>query len=81
MNGKLVPWNDARVHVLTHTLHYGVGAFEGIRCYECNDGRSAVFRLREHIVREIGKTFKGHIVWGEDLLVVPVKGPAMYKME
>lgn len=51
MNGKLVPWDDARVHVLTHTLHYGVGAFEGIRCYECSDGRSAVFRLREHIVR------------------------------
>ncbi|MFN2424898.1 MAG: branched-chain amino acid transaminase [Candidatus Binatia bacterium] len=51
MNGTMVPWDDARVHVLTHTLHYGVGAFEGIRCYECADGRSAVFRLREHIVR------------------------------
>lgn len=51
MNGTLVPWDDARVHVLTHTLHYGLGAFEGIRCYECADGRSAVFRLREHIVR------------------------------
>ncbi len=51
MNGKLVPWDDARVHVLTHTLHYGLGAFEGIRCYECADGRSAVFRLREHVVR------------------------------
>jgi len=51
MNGTMVPWDDARVHVLTHTLHYGVGAFEGIRCYECTDGRSAVFRLREHIVR------------------------------
>jgi branched-chain amino acid aminotransferase len=51
MNGTLVPWDDARVHVLTHTLHYGVGAFEGIRCYETNDGRSAVFRLREHVVR------------------------------
>jgi branched-chain amino acid aminotransferase len=51
MNGTLVPWDEARVHVLTHTLHYGVGAFEGIRCYECADGRSAVFRLREHIVR------------------------------
>lgn len=47
----MVPWDDAKVHVLTHTLHYGVGAFEGIRCYECTDGRSAVFRLREHIVR------------------------------
>jgi branched-chain amino acid aminotransferase len=51
MNGTMVPWDDAKVHVLTHTLHYGVGAFEGIRCYECTDGRSAVFRLREHIVR------------------------------
>lgn len=51
MNGTLVPWDDARVHVLTHTLHYGLGAFEGIRCYEATDGRSAVFRLREHIVR------------------------------
>lgn len=51
MNGTLVPWDEARVHVLTHTLHYGLGAFEGIRCYECVDGRSAVFRLREHIVR------------------------------
>jgi len=51
MNGTMVPWDDAKVHVLTHTLHYGLGAFEGIRCYECADGRSAVFRLREHIVR------------------------------
>ncbi|MFN2374939.1 MAG: branched-chain amino acid transaminase [Candidatus Binatia bacterium] len=51
MNGTLVPWDDARVHVLTHTLHYGLGAFEGIRCYEATGGRSAVFRLREHIVR------------------------------
>ena len=51
MQGRLVAWEDAKVHVLTHTLHYGVGAFEGIRCYECADGRSAVFRLREHLVR------------------------------
>jgi branched-chain amino acid aminotransferase len=51
LDGKLVPWDDARVHVLTHTLHYGFGVFEGIRCYEGNDGRSAVFRLREHVDR------------------------------
>ena len=50
-NGELIPWDDANVHVLTHTLHYGLGVFEGIRCYECADGRSAVFRLREHVVR------------------------------
>lgn len=51
MNGELVPWDQAKVHVLTHTLHYGVGAFEGIRCYRTEDGRSAVFRLREHLER------------------------------
>ena len=51
MDGRFVPWADARVHVLTHTLHYGLGVFEGIRCYRCDDGRSAVFRLREHIER------------------------------
>jgi branched-chain amino acid aminotransferase len=47
-DGKFVPWAEANVHVLTHTLHYGLGVFEGIRCYRCADGRSAVFRLREH---------------------------------
>ena len=51
MDGKLIPWEDAKVHVLTHTLHYGLGIFEGIRCYLCDDGRSAVFRLREHVDR------------------------------
>jgi branched-chain amino acid aminotransferase len=51
MDGKLIPWEEAKVHVLTHTLHYGLGVFEGIRCYKCKDGSSAVFRLKEHIDR------------------------------
>ncbi len=51
MDGHLVPWEDAKVHVLTYTLHYGVGAFEGIRCYRCSNGRSAIFRLKEHCER------------------------------
>jgi len=51
MDGRLVPWDDAKVHVLTYTLHYGVGAFEGIRCYRCTNGRSAIFRLNEHVER------------------------------
>jgi branched-chain amino acid aminotransferase len=51
LNGALVPWDEAKVHVLTHTLHYGLGAFEGIRCYRRKDDRSAVFRLREHVDR------------------------------
>ena len=50
MNGELVDWEQARVHVLTHTLHYGTGVFEGIRAYETADG-PAVFRLTEHIKR------------------------------
>lgn len=50
LNGKFVPWNDAKTHVLTHTLHYGTGVFEGIRCYKADTG-SAVFRLKEHVDR------------------------------
>ncbi len=50
MNGELVDWEQARVHVLTHTLHYGSGVFEGIRAYETSEG-PAVFRLTEHIER------------------------------
>jgi branched-chain amino acid aminotransferase len=50
-DGKMVPWDQAQVHVLTHTLHYGLGVFEGIRAYQCADGRTAIFRLKEHIRR------------------------------
>jgi len=50
MDGKLVDWKDAKIHVLTHALHYGSGVFEGIRCYNGARG-PAVFRLREHILR------------------------------
>jgi len=51
LDGKLVPFDQAKVHVLTHALHYGIGVFEGIRGYQTADGRSAVFRLKEHIQR------------------------------
>jgi branched-chain amino acid aminotransferase len=54
LDGSLVGWDDANVHVLTHTLHYGLGVFEGIRCYEGHDGASAVFRLAEHVERLFG---------------------------
>jgi len=50
MDGKFVPWNDAKVHVLTHTLHYGMGIFEGIRFYETRDC-PAIFRLKDHVNR------------------------------
>ncbi|MDO5626064.1 MAG: branched-chain amino acid transaminase [Pseudomonadota bacterium] len=50
MDGQLVDWRDAKVHVLTHTLHYGCGAFEGVRAYK-GEGGTAIFRLQEHTQR------------------------------
>lgn len=50
MDGKFVSWDKANVHILTHTLHYGLGAFEGIRCYSTPKG-PAIFRLDEHVTR------------------------------
>ena len=51
LDGTLVPFSQAQVHILTHTLHYGVGAFEGIRAYKRPDGKGAIFRLADHIER------------------------------
>lgn len=51
MDGKMVDWRDAKIHVLTHTLHYGMGVFEGVRAYETHDGRTAIFRLNDHTKR------------------------------
>ena len=50
LNGEFVDWDDAKIHVGSHGLHYGTGVFEGIRCYETPDG-PAVFRLRDHLQR------------------------------
>src|ERR1051326_3076174 len=50
MNGELVDWDDAKIHVGAHGLHYGTGVFEGIRCYDTPQG-PAVFRLGEHLER------------------------------
>ena len=50
MDGNLVEWSDAKIHVLTHTLHYGTGVFEGVRAYETSDG-PAIFRLEDHTNR------------------------------
>jgi branched-chain amino acid aminotransferase len=53
MDGKLVPWREAQVHVLTHSLHYGMGVFEGVRAYRTDAG-TAIFRLQEHTDRLFG---------------------------
>ncbi len=50
MDGELIPWRDATVHVLTHTLHYGLGVFEGVRAYKTDNG-TAIFRLQDHTER------------------------------
>lgn len=50
MDGQMVEWRDAKIHVLSHTLHYGCGAFEGVRAYKTEDG-TAIFRLQEHTQR------------------------------
>jgi branched-chain amino acid aminotransferase len=70
LDGKLVPWEDAKVHVLAHALHYGTAYFEGIRCYALTDGRSAVFRLKEHMRRlaDSGKILGFPLPYAEEIL-------------
>jgi branched-chain amino acid aminotransferase len=64
MDGKLVPWREAQVHVLTHTLHYGMGVFEGVRAYKAEQG-TAIFRLPEHMRRLYGSAhiMKMQVPW------------------
>ena len=68
-DGKFVPWRDATTHVLTHTLHYGLGVFEGVRCYETGAG-PAIFRLRDHTDRlfRSAQIFGMKIPYGKDEL-------------
>lgn len=70
MNGELVDWDDAQVHVLTHALHYGSGVFEGVRCYSTPRG-PAVFRLRDHYRRleRSGRIFQMEIPYSVDELM------------
>jgi branched-chain amino acid aminotransferase len=66
MDGKMVEWRDAKIHVLTHTLHYGCGAFEGIRAYNTVNG-TAIFRLEEHTERlfNSAKILRMHIPFSQ----------------
>jgi branched-chain amino acid aminotransferase len=69
MDGQLVPWREAQVHVLTHTLHYGMGVFEGVRAYRTRQG-PAIFRLPEHTRRLYGSAhiMKMPVPWDRDTL-------------
>ena len=68
MDGKFVPYDEAKIHVLSHTLHYGLGVFEGIRTYRQSDGRGGVFKLDEHIRRlfDSAKMCMIHIPFTQD---------------
>ena len=74
MNGELVDWDNARVHVLTHALHYGTAVFEGMRCYKTAKG-PAVFRLRDHIARLVrsSKTYLMDLRYTPDQIGQAVK--------
>ncbi len=69
VDGQMVPWREARVHVLTHTLHYGMGVFEGVRAYETGKG-PAIFRLHAHTDRlfNSAKIFAMHVPFDKDTL-------------
>lgn len=70
MDGEFVNWDDATVHVMTHTLHYGLGVFEGIRTYSTAEG-PAVFRLKEHVDRlfDSAHIFQMHIPFTREQIV------------
>ena len=70
MDGEFVDWRDANIHVLTHTLHYGMGIFEGVRCYETGSG-SAIFRLKDHTQRLLNsaKIFQMNIGYSKEELM------------
>jgi branched-chain amino acid aminotransferase len=74
MDGKLVLWKDAKIHVVSHTLHYGDGVFEGIRCYETSKG-TAIFKLKEHIDRLYysAETLKMKIPFSKEEFINAVK--------
>lgn len=75
LDGRLVPFEDAKIHVMTYSLHYGVGVFEGIRAYRTYDGRTAIFRLREHVRRffDSAKIYKLEIPFSEDEIVEAIR--------
>ena len=74
-DGELIPWRDATTHVLTHSLHYGMAVFEGLRAYKQHDGSTAIFRLPEHTRRmyDSAKIFLMDIPYSEEELMAAQK--------
>lgn len=75
LDGEFVPWDQAQVHVMSHALHYGSSVFEGIRAYETEGGRPAIFRLREHVDRLFwsARIFRMEIEYTPEQIVETVK--------
>ncbi|PSB91792.1 branched-chain amino acid transaminase [Candidatus Pandoraea novymonadis] len=71
MDGKFIEWREANIHVLTHTLHYGMGVFEGVRAYEEDKGETAIFRLEEHTQRLLNsaKIFQMEVPFNAETLL------------
>ena len=82
-DGEMTPWRDATTHVLTHTLHYGMGVFEGVRCYKTDDG-PAIFRLADHTTRFLNsaRIFAMNVPYGhEELMAAQVECVRRNKLE
>ena len=75
LDGELIDWDDANVHILTHSLHYGVAAFEGVRCYRCEDGSSAIFRHSDHTRRlfDSAKIYLMEVPYSQDAIMEATK--------
>ena len=73
IDGNLIDWDDAKIHILTHALHYATAVFEGIRCYDTNKG-PAIFRMRDHIRRlqNSGKMYHMNIEYSEEELELAI---------
>jgi len=74
IDGEFIDWKEAKIHVLSHVVHYGSSVFEGIRCYE-NDDKAAIFRVKEHVKRlfESGKIYKMEIPFTQEEIVEAIK--------
>jgi branched-chain amino acid aminotransferase len=75
LDGKFVPWSEAKIHVLTHALHYGTGVFEGIRAYETVSGKTAIFRGKDHVKRLLhsSKIYRMDIGYTSDQILEIIK--------
>jgi len=75
MNGQLIPWTEAKIHILSHVIHYGSSVFEGIICYKTQGGRLAIFRLKDHVQRlfNSAKIYRMNVPYTEEEISFAIK--------